>query len=224
MRDVVPWPAAGAGWVLPTHNCFAMNTDTSAAPQLIEIRRYPNRRYYDSTRSRHLTLEQIHALIRDGSNVRVVDSQTSADITGKVLTQIILELDAPKLEMFPTAMLTELIRVNDRFVKGFFEKFLGQAFDGFMEYQGASAARYSRRRAGRLSHPWPPGQTCWVIRRRRGIRRPGASPAPAPEGDLAGSCNACNGGCIAWKGSWPPKRGARGAKQPGRGRPGGAEK
>ncbi len=135
MRQSVSRPAAVAGLVLPTHNYLAMSTDTRTPPQLIEIRKYPNRRYYDATRSRHLTLEQIHALIREGCNVRVVDSQTSADITGKVLTQIILELDAPKLELFPAAMLTEMIRVNDRFVKGFFERFLGQAFEGFMEYQ-----------------------------------------------------------------------------------------
>jgi len=135
MGDAVSWPADVAGLVLPTHNYFAMSKDAPTTPQLIQLRKYPNRRYYDASRSRHLTLEEIHALIRDGCNVQVVDSQTSADITGKVLTQIILELDALKLEIFPAAMLTELIRVNDRFVKGFFEKFLSQAFDGFMEYQ-----------------------------------------------------------------------------------------
>ncbi len=117
------------------HNLFNMSKDTGATPKWVEIRKYPNRRYYDATRSRHLTLEEIHVLIRDGCNVRVVDSQTSADITGKVLTQIILELDAPKLDIFPAALLTEMIRVNDKFVKGFFEKFLGQAFESYMEYQ-----------------------------------------------------------------------------------------
>ncbi len=112
-----------------------MSTDTPAPPRSIEIRKYPNRRYYDATRSRHLTLEGIRTLIREGCNVRVVDSQTSADITGKVLTQIILELDAPKLEIFPAGLLAEMIRVNDGLAEGFFEKFLSQAFDGFMEYQ-----------------------------------------------------------------------------------------
>jgi polyhydroxyalkanoate synthesis repressor PhaR len=112
-----------------------MSKDTGATPKWVEIRKYPNRRYYDATRSRHLTLEEIHALIRSGCNVRVVDSQTSADITGKVITQIILELDAPKLEIFPAALLMEMIRVNDKFVKGFFEKFLAQTFESYMEYQ-----------------------------------------------------------------------------------------
>ena len=121
----------------------------SDAPQLIEIRKYSNRRYYDASHSRHLTLEQIHALIREGSNVRVVDSQTSADITGKVLTQIILELDTLKLEIFPAALLTEMIRVNDGLAEGFFEKFLSHAFEGFMQYQKRLGARMQP------AAPWP---------------------------------------------------------------------
>ena len=135
MGEDGPGRASPLGLVLPTHNYFAMSTDHRATPASLEIRKYPNRRYYDSTRGGHLTLEAIHALVRDGCNVRVLDSQTSADITGQVLTQIILERDAPKLEIVPVALLTEMIRVNDRFLKGFFEKCLSQAFDGFMEYQ-----------------------------------------------------------------------------------------
>jgi polyhydroxyalkanoate synthesis repressor PhaR len=167
-----------------------MISETRTTPQLIEIRKYTNRRYYDSTRSRHLTLEQIQALIRDGCDVRVVDSQTSADITGKVLTQIILELDAPKLEIFPAAMLTELIRVNDRLVKGFFEKFLGQAFEGFMEYQ---------RRLGAQIQPaagWPgflSPLAAWTNALSQPLAKPpqnpqaGSQPVAAKEPDLAES-------------------------------------
>ncbi len=61
---------------------------------LLEIRKYANRRYYDSTKSRHLSLDQIHKLILSGSNIRVVDAQTGQDITAKVLTQILLEYRA----------------------------------------------------------------------------------------------------------------------------------
>ena len=167
-----------------------MSKNAHPTPRFIEIRKYPNRRYYDSTRSRHLTLEEIHALIREGCNVRVVDSQTSADITGKVLTQIILELDAPKLEIFPVALLTEMIRVNDRFVKGFFEKFLSQAFDGFMEYHR------------RLGVPVQPGATwpdffspmaAWT----KALNQPlSASPPPAPADQPAPPQDADLGGAV----------------------------
>jgi len=101
----------------------------------LEIRKYPNRRYYDSTRSRHLTLDEIRSLIRDGYDLRITDSKTSDDITAQVLTQIILELETPKLDSFPVPLLVRLIRVNDQLVKDFIEKYFNQALHSFLEYQ-----------------------------------------------------------------------------------------
>jgi polyhydroxyalkanoate synthesis regulator protein len=54
-------------------------------PRTLEIRKYQNRRYYDSTRSRHLSLQQIHKVIIEGYNIRVLDAKTNEDITPKVL-------------------------------------------------------------------------------------------------------------------------------------------
>jgi polyhydroxyalkanoate synthesis repressor PhaR len=102
---------------------------------IIEIRKYPNRRYYDTTLSRHLTLEGIRKMIREGANVRIVDSQSGADITTIVLTQLILEFDASKLDLLTVPLLTEMIRVNDQVMKGFFEKFFHQALASFFIFQ-----------------------------------------------------------------------------------------
>jgi polyhydroxyalkanoate synthesis repressor PhaR len=104
-------------------------------PKRLEIRKYPNRRYYDSTRSRHLTLDEIRSLIRDGYDLRVIDSKTSVNITAQVLTQIILELETQKLDSFPVPLLVRLIRVNDSLVKDFIEKYFNQALHSFLEYQ-----------------------------------------------------------------------------------------
>jgi polyhydroxyalkanoate synthesis repressor PhaR len=101
----------------------------------IEIRKYPNRRYYDKTRSQHLTLEEIRALIPEGANVRIIDSQTGADITSKTLMQMILEFNASKLDLFTVPLLVEILRVNDQVVKGFFEKFFNQALLSFFAFQ-----------------------------------------------------------------------------------------
>jgi polyhydroxyalkanoate synthesis repressor PhaR len=109
-------------------------TDNTQLKKL-EIRKYPNRRYYDVTRSRHLTLEDIRGLVRDGHDIRVTDSKTSADITAKVLAQIILELDAEKIEVFPVALLMRLIRVNDRLVQDFMERYFDQAVGAFIQYR-----------------------------------------------------------------------------------------
>ena len=95
----------------------------------LSIKTYPNRRYYDATRSRHVTLEEIHGLIREGYEVQVTDSRTGQDITAKVLAQIIIELDPPKLGVFPVALLHGLLRSNEQAVtdltRRYFEHFLG---------------------------------------------------------------------------------------------------
>ena len=70
-----------------------MAKDSSDEPRTLEIRKYQNRRYYDSTRSRHLSLQQIHNLIIEGYNIRVLDAKTNEDITPKVLTQILLNMN-----------------------------------------------------------------------------------------------------------------------------------
>jgi polyhydroxyalkanoate synthesis repressor PhaR len=101
----------------------------------LEIKKYSNRRYYDATHSRHLTLDEIRNLIQKGYDIKVTDAKTSADITAQVLTQLILELDTPKLDSLPVPLLVRLIRMNDHLVKDFIEKYFNQALKSFMEYQ-----------------------------------------------------------------------------------------
>jgi polyhydroxyalkanoate synthesis repressor PhaR len=101
----------------------------------LEIKKYPNRRYYDATHSRHLTLEEIRNLIQQGYDLNVVDARTGNDITAQVLMQIILELDTPKLDSLPVPMLVRLIRMNDQLVKDFIDKYFNQALGSFFEYQ-----------------------------------------------------------------------------------------
>jgi polyhydroxyalkanoate synthesis repressor PhaR len=100
-------------------------------PRTLEIRKYQNRRYYDSTRSRHLSLQQIHKLIIEGYNIRVSDAKTKEDITAKVLTQILLEYEPVKLDLFSNELLIRAIRVNDRLLKDFVDVYFRQAFEAF---------------------------------------------------------------------------------------------
>jgi polyhydroxyalkanoate synthesis repressor PhaR len=101
----------------------------------LEIKKYANRRYYDATHSRHLTLEEIRALIQQGYDISVVDAKTSTDITAQVLTQLILELDTSKIDSLPVPLLVRIIRMNDQLVKDFIEKYFNQALQSFLDYQ-----------------------------------------------------------------------------------------
>jgi polyhydroxyalkanoate synthesis repressor PhaR len=106
-----------------------------SSPKRLEIKKYANRRYYDATHSRHLTLEEIRALIQQGYDISVVDAKTSADITAQVLTQLILELDTAKIDSLPVPLLVRIIRMNDQLVKDFIEKYFNQALQSFLDYQ-----------------------------------------------------------------------------------------
>jgi polyhydroxyalkanoate synthesis repressor PhaR len=134
------------------------NTPPESAKRL-DIKKYPNRRYYDSTQSRHLTLEEIRSLIQQGYDLRVVDAKTNADITAQVLTQIILELDTTKLDSLPVPMLVRLIRMNDQLIKDFIDKYFNQALQSFIEYQRQLEEQLRR------SHGLPtllPGVAAWT--------------------------------------------------------------
>src|SRR5215467_2105461 len=116
----------------------------------LDIKKYSNRRYYDATHSRHLTLDEIRNLIQQGYDIEVTDAKTSTDITAQVLTQIILELDTPKLDSLPVPLLVRLIRVNDQLVKDFIEKYFNQALKSFLDYQRQIEAQIRR------THGLPP--------------------------------------------------------------------
>ncbi|WP_428939801.1 polyhydroxyalkanoate synthesis regulator DNA-binding domain-containing protein [Fontivita pretiosa] len=111
------------------------SASTSTPPKQLKINKYPNRRYYDTTRSRHVTLEQIYSLIRDGYEVQVTDSRTRQDITARVLTQILIDLDPQKLRVFPLAMLHRLLRSNPERVNDFIAKQLSQPLNAFLQPQ-----------------------------------------------------------------------------------------
>lgn len=82
--------------------------------RLLRIQKYPNRRLYDRTGSRHLTTEELHALVVDGWRVQINDSRTGEDITNVILAQLLLERDPLKLGAFPPEFLHLLIRSSHR--------------------------------------------------------------------------------------------------------------
>ncbi len=105
----------------------------TAAPakQVFEIRKYPNRRFYDVTRSRHVTLNDLFDLVRHGHEIVVRDSRSGADITNVVLTLIILEHDPPKLDLFPASLLHQAIQSNQEMIRQFIDRYFAQAVDAF---------------------------------------------------------------------------------------------
>ncbi|HKI38684.1 MAG TPA: polyhydroxyalkanoate synthesis regulator DNA-binding domain-containing protein [Gemmataceae bacterium] len=95
-------------------------------PAPVLITRYPNRRLYDRSRGRYVTLPEIADMVRLGQTVTVRDSKTGEDLTRCILTQIILEHYPERMELFPVDVLNCLIRTNEG-VLGFLREYFHHA-------------------------------------------------------------------------------------------------
>lgn len=92
--------------------------------QIMQVKKYPNRRFYDTTQSRHVTLQELHEGLLEGKTLEVTDTRTGEDITNVILIQILLEKDPPKLHLFPTWILHALVRSKPSAFRTAMEGFL----------------------------------------------------------------------------------------------------
>lgn len=76
------------------------------------IKRYPNRKLYDTEAKRYVTLDQITNMIQQGQEIHVVDHESGEDVTTLTLTQIILEQEKKQSGFLPRTLLTDLIRLG----------------------------------------------------------------------------------------------------------------
>jgi polyhydroxyalkanoate synthesis repressor PhaR len=84
------------------------------AAETIVIKKYGNRRLYDSTHSRYVNLDEVAQLIRDGCDVQVVDAVTGEDRTRAVLTQIVVEQAKGDESAFPLDVLRQMVVASGR--------------------------------------------------------------------------------------------------------------
>ncbi len=98
---------------------------------LITIKKYSNRRLYDSTNKSYVTLEDIAARIREGSEIKVIDSQSGEDITKVILIQVILESEKNKEDILPVSFLHMLIKYGNQVAKDFFENYFLMMFQPY---------------------------------------------------------------------------------------------
>lgn len=102
------------------------------------VKKYSNRRLYDTDESRYITLEELTEKIRSGTDVRVVDAKTGEDLTQATLTQIILE--GPSARFLPVPLLAQLIRMQNDALGEFFGKYVSAALEMYLSAkQGAHA-------------------------------------------------------------------------------------
>ena len=108
------------------------------------IKKYANRRLYDASQSRHITLDDIRGLIFKGEKIRVVEDKTGADITRHILLQVIAEQEQGGRPILSTRVLESIIRFYGNSMQGFLASFLERSIDTFLHQQEAVQQQISR--------------------------------------------------------------------------------
>jgi polyhydroxyalkanoate synthesis repressor PhaR len=103
----------------------------------VVIKKYGNRRMYDTSASRYVNLDDLAGMIRDGREVKVVDAKTGEDLTRLTLTQIISEDVKDKPTGLPLELLRQLIVASDQARQEFMMWYLRSAFDTYQKVQDA---------------------------------------------------------------------------------------
>ena len=103
------------------------------------IKKYPNRRLYDTTTSSYITLAEVKHLVMASEHLVVRDAKTSEDITRSILLQIILEEEAGGAPMFTESVLSNIIRFYGHAMQGFMGSYLEKNIEAFTEMQARLA-------------------------------------------------------------------------------------
>src|ERR1700704_5533250 len=96
------------------------------------IKRYTNRKLYDTVESRYVTLDEIAQMIKGGAEVKIIDNRTKEDLTSVTLAQIIFEEEKKRSQM-PLGVLREIIRHGGEAVAGFYQEKAGKVAERVTE-------------------------------------------------------------------------------------------
>ena len=117
------------------------------------IKKYPNRRLYDTEISSYITIEDVRQLIVDGEEFEVRDAKSGEDLTRQVLLQIISEHEGDGQPMLSTQLLSQIIRFYGDSLQGFMGSYLERSMQMFLDQQD----QFRRQMGGAL------GQTPWAM-------------------------------------------------------------
>ena len=117
------------------------------------IKKYPNRRLYDTEISSYITIEDVRQLIVDNEDFEVRDARSGEDLTRQVLLQIIAEHEQDGEPMLSTQLLSQIIRFYGDSLQGFMGSYLERSMQGFLDQQ-----QQFRKQIGGMI-----GQTPWAM-------------------------------------------------------------
>lgn len=114
-----------------------LQTTGSVVANVIQIKKYPNRRLYNTESSKYITIHDVSELIKDGNRVEVRDVTSDEDVTALVLTQIIMNKAKENQELLPVSLLHLVIQFGENLLHEFFEKYLEKTMENYLVYRKA---------------------------------------------------------------------------------------
>lgn len=111
-------------------------TETAATnenPDALVIKRHGNRRLYNTETKSYVNYSDLAKIVRDGSDVKVVDSASGEDVTKAVLIQVILEEEKKNKTVLPTEFLFQLLRSREESMQDFFKNHLAASFNAYLK-------------------------------------------------------------------------------------------
>ena len=110
----------------------------------VELKKYANRRLYDTEKSAYVTLSELADIVRSGRRVIVRDAQTKEDVTAFILTQVILEEAKNKNALLPAPLLHLIIQFGDNQLVEFFQTYLLQIVQAYLSQKAAFEEQFRR--------------------------------------------------------------------------------
>ncbi len=103
------------------------------SPEQLVIKRYGNRRLYNTETQTYVNYQDLTKLVREGQDIKVIDSTSKADVTKAVLIQLILEEEKDKKSILPTPFLFQLLRSREESMQDFFNNHLSASFNAYLK-------------------------------------------------------------------------------------------
>lgn len=160
----------------------------STSGDTIIIKKYANRRLYNTGTSSYITLEDLAKMTRDGVDFKVVDAKTGDDITHSILTQIIMDEEASGEQMLPVSFLRDLISMYGNSMQAMMPSYLEASMANFRKNREQLQAAF---RDGLASSPFAKiAETNIAVMKAMGEAfipgsRPAKPEAPAKEDEIA---------------------------------------
>jgi polyhydroxyalkanoate synthesis repressor PhaR len=108
------------------------------------LKKYTNRRLYDTEKSIYVTLDYVTKIIREGRQISVLDARTGEDVTAAILTQIVLEEARKKHFLLPNPLLYLIIQYGENVLSDFFEKYLEHTIKNYLLFHGFADDQYKK--------------------------------------------------------------------------------